>query len=116
MGLVDKVDTGEISIASFLSSPGRAEVLARTFLRSLSINLFVDPLKRGMGCPGLQQRSIHREVLVAEQGLDLQCSNQLLVKLPHPVTFRKVVTPGLPFTWPRLTVAPGSVLAPLLAC
>ena len=33
-----------------------------------------------------------------------------------PVTFRKVVTPGLPFRRPQLSVAPGSVLAPLLAC
>ena len=32
------------------------------------------------------------------------------------VTFRKVVTPGLPFRRPELRVAPGSVLAPLLAC
>ena len=33
--------------------------------------------------PGLQQGAIHREVLVAEQRLDLGSSHQLLQELPH---------------------------------
>ncbi len=36
-----------------------------------------------MGCPRLQQRAIHREVLVAEQRLDLRCAHQLLQEEPH---------------------------------
>ena len=40
----------------------------------------------------------------------------LVIGADRTVTFRKVVTPGLPFRRPELRVAPGSVLAPLLAC
>lgn len=43
-------------------------------------------------------------------------SSKVNVSTEIPVTFRKVDTPGPPFRQPELTVAPRSVLAPLLAC
>ena len=36
-----------------------------------------------MGGPGLQQGAINREVLIAEQRLDLRCTHQLLQELPN---------------------------------
>ena len=36
-----------------------------------------------MGGPGLQQRSIHGEVLIAEQRLHLRGAHQLLQERPH---------------------------------
>jgi len=44
-----------------------------------------------MGCPGLQQGAIHREVLIAEQRLDLRSCHQLLEEAPHDVVVEEAL-------------------------
>ncbi len=45
-----------------------------------------------MGCPGLQQRAIHREVLIAEQRFHLRCRNQLLQEALHGLLVEQPLT------------------------
>ena len=45
-----------------------------------------------MGGPGLQQGAIHREVLVAEQRLDLRCRHQLLEEAAHDLLIEEPLT------------------------
>lgn len=42
-----------------------------------------------MGCPGLQQGAIHREVLIAEARLDIWGTPQILKKRPMTSSFRR---------------------------
>ena len=42
-----------------------------------------------MGSPGLQQGAIHREVLVAEQRLDLRGAHQLLQEAAHDLVIEE---------------------------
>jgi hypothetical protein len=42
-----------------------------------------------MGRPGLQQRAIHGEVLIAEQWLDLRSGHQLLQERPHDLVIEE---------------------------
>ena len=42
-----------------------------------------------MGGPGLQQRAIHREVLIAEQRLDLWSAHQLLQEAANHIIIEK---------------------------
>ena len=44
-----------------------------------------------MGGPGLQQGAIHGEVLIAEQGLDLRGTHQLLQEAPHDVVIEEAL-------------------------
>ena len=42
-----------------------------------------------MGRPSLQQRAVHREVLIAEQRFHLRCPHQLLQKPTHHLVIEK---------------------------
>ena len=44
-----------------------------------------------MGCPGLQQGAIHREVLITEQRLDLRGGHQLLQETAHHLVIEEAL-------------------------
>ena len=92
VGLVGEQQAAEISLGTrLLLTCSSAESVAATGGSRLIITP-VDPLQRAVGGPGPQQGAIQREVLAAQQRLNLRSSQKQLQKLGHELLVEQPVT------------------------
>ena len=83
VGFIAELGAAKVTFGALLTLLGSSESLTRASGWKWRILRAINPLQGGMAGPGLQQRGIHREVVVPEQGFDLGSSHPLRSRWPR---------------------------------